>query len=160
MKLHRIAFVLASIVAAGTASAGTAKVSFIQPERFADAGYNERDRDANLTLLSRHFERLARGLPANQVLKVDVLDVDLAGELPTGRVASHIRIVRGRADFPRMHLRYALEEDGRVLRSGDEWVQDLDYTFGAVEPLRSTQPLYYDKRMLNTWFREHIASPG
>ena len=35
MKLHRIAFVLASIVAAGTASAGTAKVSFIQPERFA-----------------------------------------------------------------------------------------------------------------------------
>jgi hypothetical protein len=145
-------------LACSGALAGTVDVVLVDPARFGDAGNTASDQRENLQILSSHLRNLGqRRLPANQALKVEVLDVDLAGTvLPTRRDGSLLRTVRGRADIPRLHLRYALETDGRTVQRGDEWITDLDYTRG-ISTYRNSQPLYYEKRMLDTWFAERFA---
>lgn len=57
-----------------------------QPENYADASYarsfaRERDRAEVQRDIEQHLQRLAeRGLPAGESLKIEVLDIDLAGQ--------------------------------------------------------------------------------
>jgi hypothetical protein len=164
MKLHlRTLAAVIALSATGSASAGTVTVSFVSLDRYADAGTDSRDERSNLDTLDRHLQGLGSRLPPNQVLRVEVLDVDLAGTvLPSRRGGSLLRTVRGRADIPRLHLRYTLETDGQPVRRGYEWITDLNYARG-LDTYRNSQPLYYEKRMLDTWFTErftHGAGPG
>jgi hypothetical protein len=118
------------------------------------------EREANLKALGRHFEAMGpRHLGADQVLRVTVTNVDLAGEpQPSVQRGSDLRIVRGRADWPRISLRYILESNGEVLSSGEETVADLDYTH-YVTLFGTQEPLTHEKRMLDRWFRERFAAP-
>jgi len=98
-----------------------------------------------------------RYLPAQQTLKIEVRDIDLAGELrPSRRHPPELRVARGGADWPRITLHYTLEADGKVLHSADETVQDMNYlhnlpTYDTADPLR------YEKHMLQQWFRERFS---
>ena len=66
-------------------------------ERFTDVGFATIDRERTLQSLTQHFEALGRRLPDGQTLRVEVLDVNLAGEVwPRG--PSEVRVLRGRAD--------------------------------------------------------------
>lgn len=146
--------------AAGTALAGTVTVSFTDPARFADAGSSPWDKEANLQALSAHLEELGkRYLPAGQSLTVEVLDVDLAGDTRPARIrGAEIRVLKGRADWPRIALRYTLSADGRVIRSGEETLSDMDY----LDRVRTGYPqgaLYHEKRLLEQWMRSRFASP-
>jgi len=108
-----------------------------------------------MNALSSHLQQLAAGLPAGEVLHVDVLDVDLAGYVRHGR-RGDVRVNNGRADAPRIHLRYTLESQGRVIRSGEDRLVDLAY----IEPTgswRSHGQFYYEKRMLSGWFARTIG---
>jgi hypothetical protein len=154
MKPSRI--LLATLaLASGAALAGQADVKFIDPDRFADAGTSYSDRQDVLNTLANHLQRLAAGLPAGQVLRVDVLDVDLAGYTRYGR-RGNVRVIDGRADAPEIRLRYSLESNGQVIRSGDERVFDLDYMH-ATASWRATGPLYYEKRLLSQWFARNFG---
>ena len=60
------------------------KVSFVEPERFTDAGlhseYGAKSRSATLTGIQQHLERLGeRYLQPGQDLTIEVIDIDLAG---------------------------------------------------------------------------------
>lgn len=159
--MFRSALLLSCALAATTAIAGTVDLSFVNAGHYSDAGTSSWDEKSNLETLRRHFERLAQQLPASQVLKVQVLDVDLAGTVaPSRRDASLFRTVRGRADYPRIQLRYTLEDNGRTLRSGDEWVVDLNYAHSGLQSARRDTPLYYEKRMLDGWFRQRVMPGG
>lgn len=161
MRISRLAILMAALACAGTAAvAGTVSVSFVDPSRFTDAGNSSFDEPGNLATLSRHLQTLgARWLPADQSLQVDVLDVDIAGTVLPSRVdASPLRTLRGRADWPRIHLRYTLSSGGTALSSADEWVQDMQYTRSSLMSMRGSDPLYDEKRMLDRWFREPFAS--
>lgn len=141
---------------AAAASAGTVEVSFVNPTSYIDAGKTQWDEKANLEALGKHLEALGQRLPADQALKIEVLDVDLAGTVKPG---SEVRVVRGRADYPRIHLRYTLRGAG-VQRSGDEWVKDLDYARGP-RGVQGSESLYFEKRMLDAWFKARFgALPG
>lgn len=157
MRLHVRTLLLSLLIpAAATAMAGTVEVSLVNPGSFGDAGSTQWDKEANLRVLAKHLQSLGqRWLPANQVLKVELLDVDLAGNLRRG--ASDLRIQRGRADFPRIHLRYTLQVDGAPARSGDEWLSDPNYTLGLPE-LPDSDALYYEKRMLQAWFKDRFVN--
>ncbi|MEJ6020675.1 DUF3016 domain-containing protein [Ramlibacter sp. PS4R-6] len=134
----------------GAAFAGTADVKFIAPERFTDLATSPVQERDTMDALARHLQRLAAGLPADHVLHVDVLDVDLAGyAYPTRR--GNVRVNNGLADAPAIHLRYTLEARGQVIRSGDERLVDLAYQHPGGS-WRSTGPFYYEKRMLSSWF--------
>ncbi|HWI83992.1 DUF3016 domain-containing protein [Ramlibacter sp.] len=136
------------------AAAGAVQVSFVDPASFTDLGTSRWDEAANMQAIERHLQSLgARLLPADQVLTVDVLEVDLAGTVRPSRLGSpDLRVITGTADFPRLHLRYTLARQGVTERSGEDRLADLNYTRGLRTPAES-QSLYYEKRMLDAWFK-------
>lgn len=158
--MHRtLPLATATLLACGAAVAGTAQVSFIDPARYADAGTSSRDEQANLQALERHLQDLARRLlPPGHVLKVEVLDLDLAGTVRPVRTGEWLRIVSGSGDFPRMTLRYSLEAPGQAARSGEDRLADLGYPSGLRLPDRSA-PLHDERQMLERWVRERFLVP-
>lgn len=157
---------LASCLAAGVslaamppALAGTVSVTFVDAPAYHDAGETALDRDTNLAALAVHLQAMGqRLLPANQALKIDVLDVDLAGTVRTSaRTGANIRVLRSGADWPRIHLRYTVEADGKPLRQADEWVSDMTYANGITSGYRDSHTLFYEKRMLDRWFKERFV---
>lgn len=157
MKASRIASAaLVSLAfAGGAAFAGTAEVRFVNPDSFSDLGTNKSDEPANMSTLSHYIQQLAQQLPPDQVLRVDVLDVDLAGEVRQTRNGA-LRVARD-ASFPVIRMRWSLESGGRVLRSGDRRLTDLNYRHHLRDVHYSTTSLYYEKHMLGDWFRTEFA---
>lgn len=132
-------------------AAGTVDVSFVKPETYADIGRNVVDRERHLEILARHLRTLGDKLPDGQTLKIEVLDIDLAGEEKLTRHLSDVRVLRGRADWPRMALRYTLSAGGQTLKSGDEKLADMGYLMHSLHAGRG-DALAYDLRMVDDWF--------
>jgi hypothetical protein len=146
-----------SLAAAGmpAQATGSADVRYVQPEKFTDAGFGSFERERTLQSLAQHIEALAKRLPDGQTLRVEVLDVDLAGEVwPRG--AHEVRILRGRADWPHMTLRYALLDGTRTVKAGETRLTDMSYLF-TTPRVQQHGDLPYEKRMLDNWFKEEIA---
>lgn len=132
-------------------AAGSVEVQWLEPAQYSDAGRSNVDRERVTQILGQHFQKLARLLPDGQVLKVQVTDLDLAGEIEPFRWQG-LRVLRGRADWPRMSLRYTLTADGRTLKSGEAQLQDMGYSFS-----RRTEDLGHEKRMVEQWVRAEFS---
>lgn len=131
-------------------------VSYINPEKMADVPRFSSDRVSMEMIFREHIEQLAANLPEDQELKVEFLDIDLAGDVFPRVPVRDIRVMKGQADWPRMHLRYSIEQDGKVLRSGDRELADPNYLMnsGAYR-----QDLYgHEKKMLDDWFRKDVLA--
>lgn len=132
-------------------ASGSVEVQWIDSERYSDAGRNSFDRERALTQLAVLIQGMGRLLPDGQTLKLEVTDLDLAGELRPWH-GQELRVMRGGADWPRMSLRYTLSAGGQTLRSGQAQLSDFNYLW---RPL--TQELGYEKRMLEQWVVQSIA---
>lgn len=142
---------------AGAAHGGVT-VNFVEPEKFTDMPFNSYDKQRVMEDLKKHFDRLASGLTAGQELKIDVLDIDLAGRIEPNRTTQDLRILRGRADWPAITLRYNLESQGKSLKSGEERIFDMAYLSGHNH-YNSGENLRYEKQMLDTWFKKTLTAP-
>ena len=153
MSLQRTAIVIACLMVATGASAA-ATVSFVNPEKMTDVPHFSSDLESMEIIFRDHLNQLAAQLPEGQELKVEFIDIDLAGDVFPRVPVRDVRVMKGQADWPRMHLRYSIEQDGKVLRSGDRELSDPNYLMGS----RSyNQDLYgHDKQMLDDWFRKEI----
>ncbi|MCU0969496.1 MAG: DUF3016 domain-containing protein [Rubrivivax sp.] len=141
--------------ASGGARAGTLDLSFVEPAAFADAGETAPDRERTQGVLGAHLQSLAARLPASQTLRLEVLDVDLAGRIE--RLAPRdVRVLDGGADWPRMHLRWTLVEAGRTVRQGDDRIDDMNYAQG-LQRIGATDAYYFEKRLLDRWFQERFG---
>lgn len=154
--MHRFTRTLLGLalgLAGGASIAGTASVSYNPDARYVDAGSSPRDRQATLATLAAHLKRSAeRQLPANEALKVELLDVDLAGNVqPSRRTGGDLRVLRGGADWPRLTLRYSLTRDGRVLQGGTESIGDMNYSWRVGSRYGSGDPLRYEKQLIDDW---------
>ena len=147
--------------AAGLAAhaAGSVQVAYLQPEQFADAGNRPGELEDTLKQLTRHFEALAqRHLADGQKLSIEVLDIDLAGEvLPWRRGAQDVRVLKGQADWPRISLRYTLESTGQAPRRAEHRVTDLAYLQRSAG-YAAKEPLGHEKRMLADWFSAEFGA--
>jgi hypothetical protein len=152
LKSLFIATGLAAAAALPAQAAGTVEVSFTTPEKYVDAGHSGYEREGTLRALKAHFEQLASRLPDGQVLQIEVLDVDLAGELKPTRRGIDLRVLKGGADWPRISLNYTLLADGKVVKSGSERLADMAYQFNH-QPL-DTYALAYERRMIDVWFAQ------
>jgi len=159
----RIAFAAAALAAACALpvhAAGSVDVTFAaDPNRYSDAGRDPNDVRRNEEALARHLQALgAQWLPDGQQLKVDVIDLDLAGRFKLSHAPGfdQFRIARGGADTPSIRLRYTLSEGGRVVTSGEETVTDLNYLRHGAD-IRDHEPLRNEKRMLEGWFKSRIV---
>lgn len=152
---------LAALVAlaAGGVHAATAEVRFLDPDKFSDAGPDPRSREDVQRGLAAHLQTLASALPASQGLEIEVLDIDLAGELkPFKRAWPDVRVMRGAADWPHIRLRFTLRDGGQVITAGEAHVSDMNYLMSRHFPgARDDDTLRYEKRMLSSWFDERFG---
>lgn len=158
-RLARAALALgAALLTSVAATAAVVDVHFVQPDRFTDIGFERLDRERALQAIEQHLTRLGTRLPDGARLRVDVLDVDLAGRLepwPTRQV----RVLGGQADWPRMTLRWRLDPSsgGDALASGEERLADLGY-LSRTAPLRSQSAYAPDLRLIDDWFDRRLAA--
>lgn len=145
------------LLGAGSAMAGTATVTFAQPEKFSDVPFAPWDRERVLKDLTAHFNKLAATLPPEQDLAVEVLDVDLAGRTWPGRWSNpDLRVMNGRADWPHLNLRYTITQGGQVISSGEDKLSNMSYLH-RHNRYYNGDALRYEKQMLDDWFKERVA---
>ena len=129
------------------------QVQFDKPDNYTDVPFSPRDREQVLAGLADHFTWLGKSLRPGQELKIEVTDVDLAGrEDPARRGAFDVRVMSGRADWPRMRLRYSLEQNGKVIACGNAYLSDMSY-MQRINRYSSSDSLRYEKQMIDDWFR-------
>ena len=158
MDRRFVALLLMAFGCAATTQAGVT-VTHGDPDRFTDAGDRSNDPVKVMQALEKHLVLLGeRYLPAGRNARIEVLDVDRAGR-PRMNMPGEIRIMTGKADSPCIDLRYQVEADGKLSSAQRERVCDLDY-LRPVGPRNSpNDPLAYEKRMLEDWFKARIAEP-
>lgn len=154
MKRFFRPLLLAVAIACGLGNAiATVTVTFTQPEGYTDMPFAPWDRERVMKELQTHFDKLGAKLPQGQDLKVEVLDIDLAGRIePQLRYGNDIRVLKGRADWPTIALRYSVESQGKVLGSGEARIDDKSY-LDHFNRYSANEPLRYEKRMLDEWFK-------
>jgi hypothetical protein len=153
MRKSAIALVCAGLWLASTAPAwAKVTVTFTKPESYSDMPWSGVDRERVLNELKEYLVQLGAKLPADRDLKLDIIDIDLAGRVDPGRRRfNDVRILRGSADWPRMDIRYSLESNDKVIEQGEDKLAGMNY---LMESNRhdSGDPLRYEKKMIDDWF--------
>ena len=157
---HTPLALMLTLTLAGAAQAGTVTVAYQANAQYTDAGATPWDREANLKELQAYLQGLGpKYLPADRSVRIEVLDVDLAGDVRPLRHRGDERILRGRSDWPRITVRYTVSSGDKVLQSAEETVTDMDYLHRMTD-LKGYESLHYEKRMLDTWFKQRFVSQG
>ncbi|MGN6831357.1 DUF3016 domain-containing protein [Paucibacter sp. M5-1] len=158
--MHKIfkASMLGLLMGLGLSAQAAVEVKFVEPEKFQDASESIIDRERTLEMLETHLRSLAeKNLPASQKLLIEVLDLNLAGQLePRGATMDRIRVLRS-VTWPSIELRYVLSDDQATLREGKVSLSDMNYMWG-LNRYTSGEPLRYEKRMLDEWFAGEFAT--
>ncbi|HEX8609787.1 MAG TPA: DUF3016 domain-containing protein [Telluria sp.] len=155
VQASALAAVMALPASVATAAAS---VSYVEPDRFTDVPFTPWERERVLKQLTAHFDKLAASLPPGQEFKVEVLDVDLAGQTkPNFRGGQDLRVMNGGADWPHIHLRYSITEGGKVIKSGEEKLSNMQY-LDRMNHYGNTELLRYEKQMLDDWFKKAVAA--
>jgi len=136
------------------AYAATSEVTWTDYKKYRDIhpGNESRKhfRERTFKNLEKHFTKLAKNLPEGQILKIDVTDVDLAGDTHVGGI-NRMRVVKD-IFFPRMNFSYQLvSASGSEVISGKVELKDM--SFMSTGSLRYRHDsLGYEKKMLDDWF--------
>jgi hypothetical protein len=163
-RLFRHAAMLIGLLASTAgpvASTPTARVAvnFVAPERYTDAG----DRfgagpglRVTLAEIRRIIEGAAlRAMAPGDDLRVDVLDIDLAGFAHPGLSPVSAPRVVSDVTPPAFRLRYDLRRGGRRIAGGDERVSDMNFLFGARA--NRSGAFAYEEALLRDWARKRLT---
>ena len=116
----------------------------------------QRDDFSWIPALARHLRDSAAGRIADgEQLDITVTDIDLAGDYePWRNLNQDVRIVRDIYP-PRMRLYFTLRDSqGNVVSEGERRLSDLGFLQGSG--LLDTDPLRYEKRMIDSWTRREF----
>lgn len=151
-----LAAVLVTALTGPARAAGTVEVGFLPSDRYADAGLDPTDAQNNQAAISAYLRQLGtRWLPDGQTLKIDVLELDMAGyRRDTSR--GNRRIERDLADSPRMVVHYVLSDGATVLASGEDRLTDMAYLYHWADANPSDN-FRAEKRMLDKWFKDRFV---
>jgi hypothetical protein len=171
MKAYPAILLAATLCAGGCQSASTSAmpaalgnvtVNFHEPDKFTDV------RDSNgggtseyyLEILSKKLKETAAPLLAEgQTLSVTFNDIDLAGDIPPGRI-DDVRIIK-EIYIPRMALTFQLKDaNGKVISEGERKLSDMGFQMRLSPAIDRNEPLYYDQQMLSDWVRKEFKKAG
>ena len=147
----------------GIANAATVEVTWTDYEKYRDIhpgdGNRKAFREDTFYNFEKHFTKLAGNLPEGQILKIDVTDVDLAGDTHAGGINGY-RIVKETYP-PRMNFSYQLlNADGSEVTAAEVKLRDLNFMQGSRLKYRN-DALSYEQKMLDDWFfkafKEHLV---
>jgi len=138
------------------AYAATSEVTWTDYKKYRDIDPGnegrKRFRERTFKNLEKHFTKLADKLPEGQVLKIDVTDVDLAGD--TNAAGIHRTRIIKQIYMPRMNFSYELlDANGKVIQSDKVVIKDMNFMSGSNLKYRS-KSLGYEKKMLDDWFKD------
>jgi hypothetical protein len=146
--------IMSTVALSATPLPAKVTVVFVDPARFTDVGGLESDPSRNLSDIEAYLRALGdRYLPPQVALRIEILDVSLAGRsrLPP-RAVWPVRSMTGEADWPRFELRYTLEYGGKASAPAEESVVDRTY-LRRLEWRYQSLTLPYEMRTLEEWFK-------
>lgn len=151
-----LSIVLSFLSFQNVAVAATSEVTWTDYESYRDIlpgnGNKKAFRERTFKALEKHFTELASQLPESQVLKIEVTDVDLAGDTHAGGI-NRYRIVK-EIYFPRIKFSYQLlDKDGKELKTAEINLKDMNFMTGSQLKYRNDF-LGYEKKMLDDWFTD------
>lgn len=159
-KTLGLTMMLAMAAPVAALAAGPVGVTYVAPETFRDREFRQaRSRASALAEFDRWFAELgARYLPSGQSLRIEVLEMDLAGDFEPWRTGwQDVRFLRDTTP-PRIHLRYRLMQGDTVIRAGEERLTDMNY-LSDPRGHGDSRRFVYDKLMVQDWFRKTFATP-
>ena len=153
-SIYIVTLFVSTLLLTPSAFAASSEVTWTDYKSYRDIdeGNNGRKqfRERTFNNFEKHFAKLAATLPADQILKIDVTDVDLAGDTHAAGI-NRTRIIKN-IYSPRMNFSYQLlAADGTVIQSDDVVVKDMNFMSGNSLKYRN-KPLGYEKKMLDDWF--------
>lgn len=144
---------------------GPVSVRWEDPSKFSELRYSGNRYEAargnwveELAVYLR--DRAARNLPEGQRLDVDIVDIRRAGSFEPWRGPDlyNTRIIRDLYP-PRMTLNVRLTgADGTVISEGEHRLRDSAFLMG--DSPTNSDPLRFEKRMIDAWIRRELAAPG
>ncbi|MFT5755701.1 MAG: hypothetical protein ACI9LM_000413 [Alteromonadaceae bacterium] len=145
-----------TIMFTAKSNAANAEVTWTNSDKYQDirSGFDNRKRFKKRTFKSfeKHFSGLADQLPQGLLLKIDVIDVDLAGDMGF-HSDRQVRVVKD-IYFPRLKFSYELfNVDKSLVTSGDINLKDMSFMLSNNLRYRN-KALGYEKRMLDNWFND------
>jgi hypothetical protein len=141
---------------------GTAvSVTWGDPAQFAELRYSQNRRlaaqgDWVVELADYMQERLAKVVPAGERVDVEILDIQRAGQYEWFlSQTDDVRVLRD-VYPPRMTLQFSRKDaSGAVIAEGERKIADLAY-LQSPGPFPTTDPLRYDKRLIDRWIRREF----
>ncbi len=139
------------------------EIQWLEPEKFRDIRggtvNQQRFQQQVIAVLTAYFEEAASEILApGQNLRLSITDVDLAGDVEYFffRFPFGVRVMRD-VYFPAIEFNYVLtNEDGEVIRSGEENIKDMGYLYSGGLFIKDP-PFDYEKRMIFDWFRKNFG---
>ena len=156
MKTRWITLALVALLS--SAAQADVQVNFVRPESFSDTKDNNGFRRPEvLKDLQAHLvAQFEKQLPGRDV-RIDVSDVDLAGEVePFVWRGQWLRVMRT-VTSPALELSYEVREGGRVVQQGKTHIRDMNYQDG-FNAYSSGDTLRYEKRMIDRWIQREFAT--
>ncbi|QBG36842.1 DUF3016 domain-containing protein [Litorilituus sediminis] len=154
-----LAVVLSTLLITPTVTAATSEVEWKDYKSYRDIDSGDEGRksfrERTFKNFEKHFAKMAESLPEDQVLKIVVTDVDLAGDTNAAGI-NRTRILKD-LYFPRMNFSYQLvDANGKEIKADTVVVKDMNFMRKSNLKYRN-QSLSYEKRMLDEWFEETFA---
>ncbi len=150
-----ISLLSVSLLLTPNAFAATSEVTWTDYKSYRDIDpgneHRKQFRERTFRDLEKHFAKLAAKLPEGQTLKIDVTDVDLAGDTNAAGI-NRTRIIK-QLYSPRMNFSYQLlNAESEVIKSEDVVVRDMNFMSGRLKYRNTSLP--YEKKMLDDWFED------
>ena len=141
---------------------GPVQVQWTDPANFTELRHSrnrwEAQRGNWVNTLANHLRtRAARQLPDGQQLAVTITDIKRAGDYEPwhGLQMQDVRFMRDIYP-PRVSLQFTLTDaQGQVIDQGERKLVDSSYLYGGTR-LSDTDPLRYEKRLLDDWLRREL----
>ena len=141
---------------------GPVSVRWNDPATFTELRYSrnrwESERGPWLTDLAEYLrKRAATQLSDGERLELTIVDVDRAGDFEPWHGAQHqdTRIVRDIYP-PRMTLQVKhYDASGALVSEGERKLSDPAFLLGTT-PINDSDPLRYEKRMIDSWLRREL----
>jgi hypothetical protein len=145
---------------------GPVSVRWEDPANFTEVRYSlnplESRRGNWVEELAQHLrERAETRLAPGEQLQIDITDIARAGAYEPWRgVDFHdTRFIRDIYP-PRMTIHFRrIGADGRVVAEGERKISDMGFLITA-NPFFSSDPLRYEKAMIDRWVSRELATPG
>ena len=138
------------------ASMAKVEVTWTEPDSYIDvkdsfSGYQSTKEDAFYNI-EKVLTKLAKRLPDGYLLKLDITDLDLAGETHSG----NFRVVRDMYP-PMIKFSYQLLDAGdNLLREKNENIRNISFMNNVSLRYRN-EAFSFEKQLIDDWFKDSFS---